>query len=331
MTPHGAAMPHQTIDKILIDKFHIHKDFVNIFLDAFILITKEKKILKFNSAFCRLVELRAIDIKKLEYIDKILITKTPHHKQTAINQILHSNKSIRIDEVLAQNVINKKTLNLILSSYPYFDQNKKIIGSCLLLRNITAERTLQTKYKKKSIESITDALTGLYTRRFFETQIEKEISRCKDKHVNPNFCVMMIDLDKFKSINDTYGHQAGDYVIKETAKILKRNSRRSDILARYGGEELLALVFDADENISASIAEKFRTIIESHSYVFEGKKISVTTSIGLTLVKHYYDKKDLAIKRADGCLYYAKHHGRNLSVADFGHGKKKVKDLILHR
>ena len=309
------------LDSRLIEKFEIHKDFTRLFLDAFILINREHKILKFNSAFCQIVELRAIDIRKIASFDEMLSTKMPGVEESAIDQLLTSQVPTRVDEVPALNKSNQKELTLIISSYPYHDTDGTMLGACLLMRDVTAETNLQTKYKDKSLESITDPLTSLFTRRYFEAQIEKEIAKCKTNNLKPSMSILMFDLDKFKNVNDTFGHQAGDYVLVETANILRKTSRRSDILGRYGGEELLVLIFDASPRIATLVAEKFRTAIHGHEYIFDGKKIPVTTSIGVTLLASYEDTKEAAIKRADECLYIAKESGRNIAVVDFGDGK----------
>jgi diguanylate cyclase (GGDEF)-like protein len=325
----GELLEKQNIlDSRLIEKFEIHKDFTRLFLDAFVLINREHKILKFNSAFCQIAELRAIDIRKIANFDEIIITTMPGIEQTAIEQLLLSEVPTRIDEVSAVNKASQKELTLIMSSYPYHDTDGEMLGACLLMRDVTAETNLQSKYKDKSLESITDPLTGLFTRRYFEAQIDKEIAKCKNNNLKLSLAILMFDLDKFKSINDTFGHQAGDYVLTETASILRKNSRRSDILGRYGGEELLVLIFDTTEHTAANLAEKFRASIHSHNYVFDGKKIPVSTSIGVTLLSSYEDTKEAAIKRADACLYLAKESGRNIVIADFGNGRKKITEYL---
>ena len=318
----------KVLDSRLIEKFEVHKDFTRLFLDAFILINREHKILKFNSAFCQIVELRAIDIRKSDNFDDMLKTDLPGGEQTAIDQLLQSQVPTRIDEVPAVNLINKKELTLIISSYPYHDSDGTMLGACLLLRDVTAETNLQSKYKNKSLESITDALTGLYTRRHFEAQIDKEIDKCRVNNLKLSMAVLLFDLDKFKTVNDTFGHQAGDYVLSETANILRKTSRRSDVLGRYGGEELLVLIFDTTPKVAALVAEKFRMAIHNHDYVHEGRKIPVTTSIGVTLLASYTDTKEAAIKRADECLYVAKESGRNIVICDFGEGRLKAQDFI---
>ncbi|MES2614958.1 MAG: diguanylate cyclase [Bdellovibrionota bacterium] len=316
------------LDSRLIEKFELHKDFTRLFLDAFVLINREHKILKFNSAFCQIAELRAVDVRKIGNFDSMITTHMPGVSQTAIDQLLTSHAPTRIDEVPAVNVTKQKELTLIISSYLYYDTDGAMLGACLLLRDVTAETNLQSKYKNKSLESITDPLTGLFTRRYFEAQIEKEIARCKNNDLKLSMAILMFDLDNFKNVNDTYGHQAGDYVLEETANILKKTSRRSDILGRYGGEELLVLIFETTPKLATLVAEKFRSTIHEHEYIFDGKKILVTTSIGVTLLSSYEDTKEAAIKRADACLYLAKEAGRNVVVIDFGNGKIPAQEYL---
>jgi diguanylate cyclase (GGDEF)-like protein len=316
------------LDSRLIEKFEIHRDFTRVFLDAFVLINKEHKVLKFNAAFCQIVELRSIDIRRIDNLKEMLLTSMPGSDKSAIDQLLESNSPTRIDEVPAVNVTNRKNLTLIISSYPYYETDGKMLGACLLLRDVTAETNLQSKYKDKSIQSITDPLTGLYTRRYFEEQIDKEFERCKTGNLPPRLSVIMFDLDKFKTVNDTYGHQAGDFVLAETARILKTHSRRSDVLGRYGGEELLVLIFETSERGAAVAAEKFRLAIQNNEYVFNGTRIPVTTSIGVTLIKSVEDSKESAVKRADECLYHAKENGRNIVYVDFGSGQIPVQSFL---
>lgn len=316
------------LDSRLIEKFEVHRDFTRLFLDAFILINSQQKVLKFNTAFCQIIELRSIDVRRIINLKDMLLAILPGTDKSAFEQILESSNPTRIDEVSAVNVTNGKTLTLIISSYPYCESDGKMLGACILMRDVTAETNLQSKYKDKSIQSITDPLTGLYTRRYFEEQIDKEIDRCKVNKVMPKLAVIMFDLDKFKSVNDTYGHQAGDFVLAETARILKAQSRRSDVLGRYGGEELLVLIFETAERGAAVAAEKFRQTIQNNEYIFNGTRIPVTTSVGVTMINSYEDNKVDAVKRADECLYQAKEKGRNVVFVDFGKGQMTVQSYL---
>jgi diguanylate cyclase (GGDEF)-like protein len=318
----------EVLDSRLIEKFEAHRDFTRVFLDAFVLINSAQKVLKFNAAFCQIIELRSIDIRRIVNLNEMLHTSLPGNDKSAIDQILESSAPTRIDEVPAVNLTKGKNLTLIISSYPYCENDGKMLGACLLMRDVTAETNLQTKYKDKSIQSITDPLTGLYTRRYFEEQIDKEVERCKVNNVIPRLAVIMFDLDKFKNVNDTFGHQAGDFVLAETARVLKTQSRRSDVLGRYGGEELLVLIFETSERGAGIAAEKFRQAIQNNEYIFNGTRIPVTTSVGVTLIKSVEDSKESAVKRADECLYHAKENGRNVVYVDFGSGQMPAQTYL---
>ncbi len=150
-----------------------------------------------------------------------------------------------------------------------------------------------------------DPLTGLYNRMVMQERLEQEVARAK-RHILP-LSFVMVDLDHFKSINDTYGHQKGDEVLKRVAKILKENSRISDVVARYGGEEI-AVIMPQTEKGSIVWAEKVRKLIKE-----ELKDVNGSASFGVAIA-HFgfgdFESKDL-IKAADECLYESKEKGRD--------------------
>jgi diguanylate cyclase (GGDEF)-like protein len=153
--------------------------------------------------------------------------------------------------------------------------------------------------------SVTDQLTNIYNRRKIDETLSFEIERAS--RGNDSFAIIMIDIDKFKNINDAYGHLKGDYVLKEIAKILCDNIRKIDILGRWGGEEFLIVDSEGDKDKVVEFAEKIRKAIELHEFDEVGK---VTCSFGVTC----YLKNDTAsslIIRADKALYKAKESGRN--------------------
>lgn len=156
-----------------------------------------------------------------------------------------------------------------------------------------------------------DPLTKLYNRRYF-ADVSKDILSIAKRERYP-ICVIMADIDNFKTINDTYGHLAGDIVLKEISKRLKQISRKSDIIARYGGEEFIILIPNAELNGSQQFAEKIRATIAYPPFKIDDKtSINVTISLGLT---HLHIKEDSTIEdifvRADKALYEAKNSGKN--------------------
>lgn len=163
---------------------------------------------------------------------------------------------------------------------------------------------------KKKIEkmSITDPLTGLNNRRRFDALLDYEVSRCK--RYNSTFSLIMLDIDYFKKINDTYGHHTGDIVLVHLSTILSQNARLTDHLCRWGGEEFIIILSDTDSAGALLFAEKLRKVIENYNFPTASK---VTISLGVT----QYAKKETQesiCSRVDNALYKAKKNGRNRTI-----------------
>lgn len=156
-----------------------------------------------------------------------------------------------------------------------------------------------------------DMLTRLPNRTLFNDRVASTASQAS--HASQKFGILMIDLDHFKAINDTYGHLAGDYVLTETAETLRSTIRSEDFICRWGGEEFVIVVRDCDEQHLMLLAEKIREAIEATDYPFKGKSIAVTTSLGVAK-RIGGEDIDHMIYRADNALYRAKHAGRNQVV-----------------
>jgi diguanylate cyclase (GGDEF)-like protein len=153
-----------------------------------------------------------------------------------------------------------------------------------------------------------DGLTQVFNRRYFLEQLDREVSRAK--RYRRELSLILFDIDHFKQINDTYGHLAGDYVLKQLATVIKGKIRREDILARYGGEEFAIVLPEIDGNNALQFAEKIRRLVEKAPFKFEDTKIAVTVSVGVATCSDNDDAASL-IKRTDEKLYEAKGAGRN--------------------
>lgn len=315
-------------DKSSLSKlFDLHADFSRIFLDAFVVIDQQKKIARFNQLFCSLVSRRASDIKPHTNLEELLKLEFLDDELNPVALLLESDAPMRLHDVVA--IVKEEQLRFVLSSYPLKDSLGVVLGHCILLRDTTAEIKLEGKYQERTLQSITDPLTGLYTRRFFEDWIEKELHRTRSVARPIALGVMMLDLDEFKKINDTYGHLAGDHVLKETANVLRTMTRRADILGRFGGEEIIVLLLGANARGAAIAAEKFRQGIENHDYTFKGQKLTVTASVGVTLFFNNSEDSKEVITRADKCMYAAKEAGRNCVFGDFGKGACLASQALL--
>ena len=167
---------------------------------------------------------------------------------------------------------------------------------------------LQDMQKRLQMLASNDELTGLYNRRYVLERIEEKLPEIRRHQLN--FCVVIMDVDHFKNVNDGFGHLAGDDVLRTIAHILTRELRQGDIVARYGGEEFLMLLPMTELTSAELLVERLRKAIAEQAYRFDGESITVTCSFGIT---HYFveDTADKMIDRADKALYQAKLAGRN--------------------
>lgn len=161
--------------------------------------------------------------------------------------------------------------------------------------------------------AVTDGLTGLHNRRYLDNHMTTLFERANQRKRPLSF--MITDIDKFKSVNDTYGHDGGDDVLREFALRIRRQVRGADLVCRYGGEEFVVAMPDTDAAIAARVAERVRAAIENEPFALPGgKKIHVTTSVGVSSLIAGRDSIADLMKRADKALYEAKHGGRNRVV-----------------
>ena len=160
--------------------------------------------------------------------------------------------------------------------------------------------------------TIVDGLTQVYNKRYLLEFLEREMARCS-RHQRA-LSLVLFDLDHFKKINDTHGHLAGDYVLRELAVTLKSRIRREECFARYGGEEFALVLPETGQESSVLLTDKLRQIVEQHPFVFEGRRIGVTYSAGVADMQPVHDSPLSFIKTADERLYQAKRGGRNRVV-----------------
>jgi diguanylate cyclase (GGDEF)-like protein len=155
-----------------------------------------------------------------------------------------------------------------------------------------------------------DPLTGLYNRRYFNRIARREFQRF-ERYGTP-IAVLIVDLDHFKSINDTYGHPAGDEVLERVGRLCQQSVRRPDVVGRYGGEEFVILAPETEvEPDARTLAERLREAIEKFEVDWEGEMVTVTASIGVTGLRDDDDSVETMLQRADKALYRAKEDGRN--------------------
>ena len=170
---------------------------------------------------------------------------------------------------------------------------------------IEAKRLMQTLRDA----NLRDAMTGLNNRRFLEEFVDTLVANVQRQ--NAQLAILMLDLDYFKMVNDTYGHDAGDTVLKMVAKTFKQCVRASDMVIRYGGEEFLIILHNSDQEAGAEVAEKIRLAVEGLKFPVGGTTLQKTISIGVSEYPKDSDTFWQAVKFADVALYRAKETGRN--------------------
>lgn len=176
-------------------------------------------------------------------------------------------------------------------------------------------KTLEEELTKTKTENMKDSLTGLLTRKAFAEEVKKIESAYT--RINTQYAVVFFDLDHFKKINDTYGHECGDVVLSTFGKIVNKSVRDHDIVGRYGGEEFVAIIhFNLNREL-LQFLKRIKTIVTEHSFIYKDQKIRVTFSAGATL-RSSYDTYENALQKADMLLYQAKESGRNKIVLENG-------------
>ncbi len=269
------------------------------------------KAVNLNEAYDK-IENEQIDVVLSDYIlpdgNGIDFIKTLTSKDSAIPVILITGYG---SEIVASQAIQA-------GAYDYLP--KKNINENSILRSINnalekAQLKKEIKMTKKklieiSVMSIRDELTGLYNRRYLNEHLAKEIKRAK--RYQTDLSCMMIDLDHFKKINDSLGHNFGDFVLKEFAKSIESNIRASDISIRYGGEEFIIILPNTNKEGALQSAENIRKFYEQKIYENNGDKKTVTVSIGVVSSNSaHHLQADYLIAQADKALYLAKSNGRN--------------------
>ncbi|ANF27097.1 MULTISPECIES: sensor domain-containing diguanylate cyclase [Stutzerimonas] len=191
--------------------------------------------------------------------------------------------------------------------------NGSIEQVCLIIYDVTDvatnRRQLQAANQELQRLSSTDRLTGLFNRGHWEEMLRQDYAR--HRRYERNAALVMFDIDHFKKINDSYGHQAGDAVIQQTAELVRQSTRDADIAGRYGGEEFVVLLPDTDSEGAVTFAERLRQSIEAHEVVHEGRSIRFTVSLGIADLSEPTNGYAQLIERADIALYSSKASGRN--------------------
>jgi diguanylate cyclase (GGDEF)-like protein len=197
------------------------------------------------------------------------------------------------------------------------DGDKIQLGSATILK-LTFQDAIEEGFQRQMFESASrDALTNIYNKRFFLERLSSEFAYAV-RH-NALLSLILLDIDHFKRVNDTYGHLAGDYVLATLAQLVGPVVRSEDVFARYGGEEFVVMSRSTDPPSAAVVSERIRQHVASHPFEYDGKRIAITVSLGVAgMPRPDVKSPEDLIERADRALYEAKHAGRNRVVSAEG-------------
>lgn len=195
------------------------------------------------------------------------------------------------------------------------DRNEMLVRIRTQIRRKRQSDFLRAALVESVEASVIDALTGLHNRRYLNTHMKALIDKALEQ--DTQLAVIVADIDHFKSVNDTHGHDAGDLVLRQFAGRFKENTRSVDLACRFGGEEFVLVMPNTDLEAAYHIAERLRVSVSAAPFdIGHGQQIDVTTSVGISILEFADDTPETIFKRADNALYAAKRSGRNLVMAD---------------
>ncbi len=206
---------------------------------------------------------------------------------------------------------HRATVNI--HTIPLKNNDGKIIGATEIFSDHSECTPITTKIKDLEKMVFFDKLLKLPNRDHIESELDLRFHEFK--RYGQSFGVLFLDIDHFKHFNDTFGHDAGDLILKTVAQTLRSTSRPFDIFGRWGGEEFVGIIKNVDTHTLSMIGNRYRKLIEKSSTTLENKPISITVSIGATIVRDIDSKRSI-IKRADRLMYECKQKGRNCLASD---------------
>lgn len=253
-----------------------------------------------------------VNLWAVKYGRPLVISRGHHIQADALLEVMNSNSALTVPLFVSNRVMG--SMQLFSSRQNAFQRED---AQLLWIMSLVSENLLTREYANEGLIrfAFTDYLTGLRTRGYFEQQLELEFKRAERR--KQKFALLMIDIDHFKRLNDTFGHHVGDQILRDVSLILMKDMREVDTVARYGGEEFVIILPETTQVGALYVAQRLRRAVEQAKF-FAGSPHEIqhlTISLGVAV----YDsdaqfKRDL-IEYADAALYAAKHAGRNRVVA----------------
>ena len=293
--------------------------FADVSRDGYAILTADDRLLCANRAF---MDVFFVEESKLigQYFSDIMRnafhpSKGPRIDADNIDAWLN-----RVQQLRRSRDFRLFEVDLVDGRWFLFSEQTMPDGEMLLqTKDITKQKIMEQHLNEHARRltdlALTDELTQIANRRSFVASVQSEITRCSRQ-----LCAMaffLLDIDHFKTINDTYGHQAGDAVLRQLAALVKRTLREYDIFGRIGGEEFGVFLSQTNRETAEEVAERLRQLIAHEAFFIDGRELNITLSIGIALARDKTSFEQLYAD-ADAALYQAKHSGRNkVIVAEY--------------
>lgn len=289
--------------------------FADVSRDGYAIFTADDKLLCANQAFTNVF---VVDEAKLigRYFSDIMRNAFDTGKGPRIDTDNIDTWLSRVQQLRRSRDFRLFEVDLVDGRWFLFSEQTLPDGEMLLqTKDITkqkiVEQHLNEHTRKLTDLALTDELTQIANRRSFVASVQAEITRCSRLHCGMAF--FLLDIDHFKSVNDTYGHQAGDDVLRQIARLIKTTLREYDIFGRIGGEEFGIFLAETTRDTAIEVAERLRQQIADQSLYIDGNTLHITISVGIALARDNANFEQLYAD-ADAALYQAKHSGRNRVV-----------------
>ena len=243
--------------------------------------------------------------KKVEQVYRLIHERTLESVQNPVMQCIDHEDIISNDaDHILQGVVDR--FSITDSVAPIFDEKSNMLGTILVFRDVTQSRALSAELNWQALH---DPLTGLANRRKFESEMKKLLIKAKSEKVKHH--LLYLDLDQFKIVNDTCGHDAGDELLKQITYTLDKKTRKSDLLARLGGDEFGVLLECCDAEHALVVANNLRLAVEDFRFGWQTKSFRIGVSIGIAEINGEESKASEILSAADAACYVAKENGRN--------------------